>query len=88
MYAFRKIRHHEGDNVYMNDNFKQGNRQLLKNIVRKVKEDKDVTVAIYAERNVRLEGMTSKEINELKHKQKNLEEMCKNFLNQNQRLME
>jgi len=72
----------------MNDNFKQGNRQLLKNIVRKVKEDKDVTVAIYAERNVRLEGMTSKEINELKHKQKNLEEMCKNFLNQNQRLME
>jgi len=38
----------------MNDNFKQGNRQLLKNIIRKVKEEKDDTVAIYAGGNARL----------------------------------
>ena len=37
MYGFKKIRHNEGENVYMNENFKSGSKHLLKNINRKIK---------------------------------------------------
>ncbi len=37
MYGFNKKRHPDGDNVYMNEYFKEGSRHLLSNIVRKNK---------------------------------------------------
>jgi hypothetical protein len=40
MYGFKKVRHPDGDNVYMNENFKEANRHLLSNINRKIKDDK------------------------------------------------
>lgn len=49
MYGFRKIRHEDGDNVYENENFKRGNRALLKNIKRKVNLEKEDRIAIYAQ---------------------------------------
>lgn len=48
MYGFRKIRHEDGDNVYLNENFKKGNRVLLKNIKRKINLEKEDRIAIYA----------------------------------------
>ena len=47
MYGFRKIRHNDEDNVYMNDNFRLNGKHLLKNINRKVKEDKEEQVEVY-----------------------------------------
>ena len=47
MYCFRKVRHFDGENVYQNDYFKKGAKHLLKNITRKVKEEKE-EVEVYA----------------------------------------
>lgn len=47
MYGFKKIRHPDGDNIYMNEHFKEGARHLLSNINRKIREDKEETLAIY-----------------------------------------
>jgi len=38
MYGFSKIRHDEGENVYMNPNFKCGEKELLLNIKRKINQ--------------------------------------------------
>jgi hypothetical protein len=38
MYGFKKTRHPDGENVYTNEDFKAGSRQLLKNIERKMPE--------------------------------------------------
>lgn len=87
MYGFRKIRHSDGDNVYMNDHFKQGAKHLLKNITRKIKEDKEEQIEVY--RGNRHEDPTvSRQIQELRTNQKNLEELCRHFISQNQRLLE
>lgn len=40
MYGFKKTRHTDGENVYFNQDFRAGGRQLLKNIERKTAEDK------------------------------------------------
>lgn len=47
MYGFKKVRHADGDNIYMNDYFKEGSRHLLSNISRKIKEEKEEVLAIY-----------------------------------------
>lgn len=44
MYGFKKIRHPDGDNIYMNEHFKEGARHLLSNINRKIREE---ALAIY-----------------------------------------
>jgi hypothetical protein len=41
MYGFRKTRHSDGENVYFNENFKMGGKHLLKNINRKIKDEKE-----------------------------------------------
>lgn len=52
MYGFKKIRHPDGDNVYLNENFRQGSKHLLQNIVRKMKDDKDDDLALYSHQHV------------------------------------
>jgi hypothetical protein len=49
MYGFKKIRHPDGDNVYMNEHFKDSSRHLLPNIVRKLREEKDEELALYSQ---------------------------------------
>jgi hypothetical protein len=60
---------------------------LLRNISRKAREEKEDLVATYRVGAGRSE-VTPRDIAEIKIKQKNLEEMCKHFMVQNQRLME
>ena len=80
MYGFRKIRHQEGDNVYMNEYFKLNSRHLLKNITRKVKEDKEEQVEVY-QRSGRVESHGfNKDIQELRNNQHNLEDLCRHFI--------
>ena len=86
MYGFKKIRHNEGENVYMNEHFKTGSRHLLKSIARKIKEEKDEQVELYA--NKSNEVSVTRQIQELRNNQKNLEELCRHFIEQNQRLLE
>ena len=38
MYGFRKVRHSDGDNVYLNEHFKRGCPHLLNNITRKLRD--------------------------------------------------
>lgn len=49
MYGFKKIRHPEGDNVYMNEHFQEGNPPLLANIHRKMRDDRDGEVVLYGQ---------------------------------------
>jgi UDP-glucose 4-epimerase len=49
MYGFKKIRHPDGDNVYMNEHFQKGNPPQLANIVRKMREDKEEELELYGE---------------------------------------
>lgn len=72
--------------MYQNDNFKAGAKHLLKNIVRKVKEEKEEQVQLY--RGGREDINVSKQIQELRGNQHNLEDLCRHFIEQNQRLLE
>jgi hypothetical protein len=48
MYAFNKIRHNEGDNVYTNENFKRNEKERLPFIKRKVNQgEKEDKVTLY-----------------------------------------
>jgi hypothetical protein len=47
MYGFRKIRHPDGENVYLHEYFKQGAKQLHRNITRKIREDREDRLALY-----------------------------------------
>ena len=88
MYGFRKTRHSDGDNVYLHDHFKLGSKHLLKNIVRKVRDDREEQIELYRGISDQPEPSTQCQIQELKTKHRNLEEMCKKFIVQNQKLME
>ena len=59
---------------------------MLKNIVRKVKEEKEEQVQLY--RGGREDINVSKQIQELRGNQHNLEDLCRHFIEQNQRLLE
>ena len=80
MYGFRKIRHTEGDNVYLNDHFKKGVRHLLKNITRKIREEREDQVELYNKNNYTVDPTVNRQIQELKTNQKNLEELCRHFI--------
>jgi len=41
MYGFHKIRHEDGENVYMNEHFKMGGKHQLRNISRRIKDIKE-----------------------------------------------
>lgn len=84
MYGFRKTRHPEGDNVYMHDHFQRGHKHLLRHITRRMREEREERVALQ-QTGGRSEG--GKELVELRSRQKNLEEMCRNIFMQNQKLM-
>lgn len=62
MYGFRKIRHADGDNVYTNENFKKGAKNLLKNITRKIREDKEDQVQLYNRGNTAVDPMVGRQI--------------------------
>lgn len=84
MYGFSKIRHDEGDNVYMNENFKKAQKHLLPNIKRKINQtEKDDKIAVYSPTNNNL----GKELNDLKGRQRSLESMCKQLIDQNSRIL-
>jgi hypothetical protein len=72
MYGFKKTRHPDGENVYINQDFRAGARQLLKNIERKTSEGKEEIVMAYSGSCLRNEGVTVKEISELKGRQRKL----------------
>ena len=72
MYDFHKLRHSEGENVYGNDNFRANNHALLRNISRKVKEEREDRLALYQEGS-RPSQTNLREIQDLRLKQKNLE---------------
>jgi hypothetical protein len=83
MYAFAKLRHAEGDNVYGNDNFRRNQHELLPNIKRKVNSsEKPDKLTLYAEESF------GKELQDLKNKQRNLETLCKQLINQNRCILE
>jgi hypothetical protein len=60
MYGFRKIRHADGENVYMNEYFKIGGKQLLKNINRKIREEREERVSVYQGAVVKHEGVPAR----------------------------
>lgn len=53
-----------------------------------MREEKEERIVLYQSGSSKSDGVNSKEIQELKSKQKNLEQMCRNFFIQNQKLAE
>lgn len=53
-----------------------------------MREQKEERIVLYQSGGSKGDGANTKEIQELKSKQKNLEQMCRNFFIQNQKLAE
>lgn len=80
MYGFKKVRHAEGENVYMNPLFQAGRPHQLKNISRKIREERD---PLQFTKEIKQKRSVNKELSDLQGKQKNLESLCKHFIIQN-----
>lgn len=74
--------------MYSNEHFKEGVKHLLRNITRKIREDKEEQVELYNKNSHIVDPNVNRQIQELKSNQKNLEELCRHFIEQNQRLLE
>jgi hypothetical protein len=86
IYSFKKVRHADGENVYVHPHFIRGKPHLIKHIVRKSREEKEPSTPAAAP----LDGndKTGRGISELRSKQQSLYEMCRQFLFHNKKLLE
>lgn len=86
IYSFKKVRHADGENVYAHPHFIRGKPHLIKHILRKSREEKEATAPALVPLDVN--DKTGREIAELRSKQRNLYDMCRQFLFHNKKLLE